>query len=205
MPTEDPAKRIHMTIDPITARIIIAQEPTFKSYLTRDGRLLVALDKALYGCIESARLWNDEISGMLSSFGFTANPKNKCVFNMVVRGSQVILVVYADDLMITSLDKEAVLDIETKLRKAYGQFRITTGKELTYLGCTWDFRSRGVVRIGQSGMIQDLVTSRERNLSERTDSSRGVHTHLLPLTSMSICMSAPPPPQGYCGMRPVKV
>ena len=168
MPTDDPSKRIHMTIDPVTA-----QEPTFKSYLTRDGSLLVALDKALYGCIESARLWNDEISSKLSSLGFSANPRDKCVFNMHVRGCQVTIVVYVDDLMITSLDKKAVLDIETKLRTAYSQFRTTTGKELDYLGCTWDFRSRGVVKIGQSGMTQDLVTSRERTHVDRGGQLKG--------------------------------
>ena len=75
------------------------------------------------------------------------------MFNSIVRGHQVTIVVYVDDLMITSLDQEAVMDIETRLRGAYGQFRTTSGKELTYLGCTWDFRTRGVVKIGQSGMI----------------------------------------------------
>ena len=75
------------------------------------------------------------------------------MFNSVVRGSQVTIVVYVDDLMITSRDREAVMNIESRLRGAYGQFRTTTGEELTYLGCTWDFRTRGVVKIGQSGMI----------------------------------------------------
>ena len=133
----------------------------------------MVLDKALYGCIESARLWNDEISSMLTSLGFIANPRDRCVFNKVVRGSQVTIAVYVDDLMITSLDHDAVLYIETRLRSAYGQFRTTTGKELTYLGCTWDFRSKGVVKIGQAGMIQDLVTSRERTHRERNSELKG--------------------------------
>ena len=173
MPTDDPSKRIHMTIDPVIARIIITKEPSFQAFVTRDGGLLVALDKALYGCIESARLWNDEISSKLSSYGFTANPRDRCVFNSVVRGHQVTIVVYVDDLMITSRDKEAVIDVETRLRGAYGHFRTTTGKELTYLGCTWDSKTRGVVKIGQSGMIQDLVTSRERTHADRKSQLKG--------------------------------
>ena len=44
---------------------------------------------------------------------------------------------------------------------------------LTYLGCTWDFRSRGVVKIGQAGMIQDLVASRERTHKERNSLLKG--------------------------------
>ena len=78
--------------------------------------------------------------------------------------------------MITSMDNDAVRDTETRLRSAYGQFRTTTGKELTYLGCTWDFRTKDVVRIGQAGMIQDLVTSRERTHIERKGELKG-HPH----------------------------
>ena len=125
MPSDDSAKRIHMTIDPVTAQIIFTQDTLFRPYMTRDGGLLVVLDKALYGCIESARLWNDEISNMLISLGFMANPRDRCVFNMVVRGAQVTIVVYVDDLMITSTDRDAVLDIETRLRAAYGRFHTT--------------------------------------------------------------------------------
>ena len=71
MPTDDPSKRIHMMIDPVVAKIIVAQDPSFSTLLTSNGGLLVALDKALYGCIESARLWNDEISSMLGSVART--------------------------------------------------------------------------------------------------------------------------------------
>ena len=173
MPTDDPSKRIHMMIDPVVAKIILARDLSFTTFPTRDGGLLVVLDKALYGCIESARLWNDGISSMLGSYGFSAKPRDRCVFNSVVRGHQVTIVVYVDDLMITSLDQETVMDIETRLRGAYGQFRTTSGKELTYLGCTWDFKTRGVVKIGQSGMIQDLVKLCERTHTDQSGQLKG--------------------------------
>ena len=44
---------------------------------------------------------------------------------------------------------------------------------LTYLGSTWDYRTAGVVKIGQAGMIQDLVTSRERTHEERKSELKG--------------------------------
>ena len=132
----------------------------------------------MYGCIKSARLWNDEISSMLISLGFTANPRDRCIFNKIVRGSQMTIVVYVDDLMITSMDNDAVRDTETRLRSAYGQFRTTTGKELTYLGCTWDFRTKDVVRIGQAGMIQDLVPRREERRAQGAPTLTSCPIHL---------------------------
>ena len=61
MPDNDPNKAIHMSIDSRTATIVVEQDPTFKRYLTKEGGLIVRLDKALYGCIQYARLWNDRV------------------------------------------------------------------------------------------------------------------------------------------------
>lgn len=62
-----------------------------------------------------------------------------------------------DDLIITSVNPANVQRVENEQSKSYGQFRTTKGKELTYLGCTWDFTAPGLLRIRQTGMIQDLV------------------------------------------------
>jgi Reverse transcriptase (RNA-dependent DNA polymerase) len=167
MPDDDLNKAIHMSIDSRTAAIVVEQDPTFKRYLTKEGGLIVRLDKALYGCIQSARLWNDEITRTLVGLGFEPNPRDRCVFNAMENGVQTTIVVYVDDLMVTSVNEENIHRVDSELRNSYGQFRTTEGKELTYLGCTWDYTSPGLVHIRQTGMIQDLVMSRERTHAER--------------------------------------
>ena len=57
--------------------------------------------------------------------------------------------------------------MEQILLKTYGQFRTCTDQILAYLGCMWDYTEPGFVKISQSGMIQDLVTSREEYHTER--------------------------------------
>lgn len=111
------------------------------------------LDKALYGCIESAKLWYNEIAGTLRSNGFTANPRDICVFNKDVKGNQFTILVYVDDLKMTCVDKKAVLDMEQILLRTYGQFRTTQERVLPYLGCMWDYNEPGFVNIMQIGMI----------------------------------------------------
>ena len=73
MPSDDPNRRVHIMIDKEVAKIICEEDPTFIKFLRPDGRLLVRLRKALYGCIESAKLWHDEISGTLKTWGFVPN------------------------------------------------------------------------------------------------------------------------------------
>ena len=45
---------------------------------------------------------------------------------------------------------------------------------MSYLGCTWDFSEKYFVKVSQTGMIQDLVVSRERTHAERGTKLTGV-------------------------------
>ena len=42
---------------------------------------MVKLDKALYGCVESARLWYDHLRKTLEAMGFQAHLHDICTFN----------------------------------------------------------------------------------------------------------------------------
>ena len=173
MPMDKPDKILHMFIEKNVANEIIRQDKTFAPFQRHDGSLLVRLDKALYGCIESAKLWYTEIAGTLARNGFTANPRDICVFNKMVRGKQLTIVVYVDDLKMTSADKKAVFEMEQILLETSGQFRTSHAKILPYLGCTWDYTTPGSVKVSQTGMIQDLITAREKTHTDRGSTLTG--------------------------------
>lgn len=82
------------------------------------------LDKALYGCIESARLFYDNISKVLLDFGFEKNPYDHCVFNRYFTGKQCTVVIYVDDLKISCVDKEAVAAVIKELQRVYGTVNV---------------------------------------------------------------------------------
>ena len=48
--------------------------------------LYVQLDKALYGCVQSALLWYELYSETLESMGFVLNPYDFCVANATING-----------------------------------------------------------------------------------------------------------------------
>ena len=96
MPTDIPDKILHMFIAKDVTDEIIRQDNKFAPYRRPDGGLLVKLNRALYGCIESAKFWHKEIAGTLENNRFTA--RRVCVFNKDVAGKQFTILVYADDL-----------------------------------------------------------------------------------------------------------
>ena len=70
-----------MRITKEVTSILTEIEPAFKPFTANDGTLVVELDKALYGCIESALLWYQELVSFLSFTGFTPNLYDICVLN----------------------------------------------------------------------------------------------------------------------------
>ena len=72
-------EEVLMHINPEEAEILILLKPEYRDFLREDGSMIVKLNKALYGCIESAKLWYQEISSTLKNNGYIANPKDICV------------------------------------------------------------------------------------------------------------------------------
>ena len=70
-------------------------------------------------------------------------------------GSIDRILVYVDDLFITS-DSEKELDrIAAALRAKYGEVTSHKGREHNYLGIKWDFRTRGQVILTMEGFSDD--------------------------------------------------
>ena len=48
----------------------------------------IQLDKALYGCVQSALLWYESYSSTLKDIGFELNPYDMCVANTNIERKQ---------------------------------------------------------------------------------------------------------------------
>jgi hypothetical protein len=58
------------------------------------------IERALYGLIESAKLWYEEFTGFLKSLGFLPNPFDPCVLNLDYKDETYTLVLYLDDCFV---------------------------------------------------------------------------------------------------------
>ena len=70
---------VRLKLDKILSLILLDLAPHYTSFVSADGCIYVELDKALYGCVESARLWFEDITGKLLNDGFVTNPYDECV------------------------------------------------------------------------------------------------------------------------------
>ena len=100
-------------------QILQEMDPNGIPFVRKNGTLIVKLEKALYGCRQSAKLWYDRLSAYLMSIGFVVNSKDKCVFNKNREGHPITVVIYVDDLLYTSKKTENLECLRDALKKEF--------------------------------------------------------------------------------------
>ena len=161
----DDKEPIHMRINKLEAAILMQLDPSFEIGKMDDGSCIVRLNKALYGLIESAKLWYEHLSGTLISLGFEVNPYEPCVFNIVKNGAQCSICFHVDDLLVTSKDPDNIALVHEGLSAVYGELTMKRGPKLSYLGMTLDFATPGIVKIRQEKFLGDML--RESGITTR--------------------------------------
>jgi histone deacetylase 1/2 len=120
--------------------------------------MIVKLDKALYGCIEFARLWYYTFKDFLEADGFKVNSQDICVFNKGEGENQITIGVYVDDLFISSLNKKLIDDLVLKIIKQYGEeCKFNYGQLHSYLSMIMDFNTIGKVKITMPQYVNDMM------------------------------------------------
>jgi hypothetical protein len=149
--------QVYMELDSTMVSLLIDIDPLYKTYVRPNGSIVVLLVKALYGCIESAKLWFDLISSFLKDNGFKSNPIDPCVLNKTVHGSQCTVLLYVDDLFISCVDSKAIDDLESLLKTRFQEITVKSGTIVSYLGMTFDFSTFGQATVTMEGFISDLL------------------------------------------------
>ena len=80
--------RVRVRLNQLQSALLVSLDPTYGEFVCQDGTIVVELEKAMYGCIESAQLWYDTLKETLVNIGFKANREDPCVFNLVKDGTQ---------------------------------------------------------------------------------------------------------------------
>lgn len=150
--------RTFMILDKRDSEVMIKIDPSYREYITKKGTTLVRLKKALYGCKESGLLWYETLSDFLKSTGYVPNPYDKCVMNLIRDGIQTTVVIYVDDLFITSKDITQMETLLNALRARFKELSINRGKVHSYLGMRFCFED-AAVDIDMHGYEVDVLTT----------------------------------------------
>jgi hypothetical protein len=115
------------------------------NYLNEKGDLLVKLKKALYGCVQSSKLWYLTLKKVFEEDGFTCSTNDPCVFVKRVGDVLVIVSVYVDDIILQSDHEEAINEVINLLKVKFHEIKVNRGKKHQYLGMLFDFIWRRMV------------------------------------------------------------
>jgi len=160
-----------MRLDKEITRRVVRLRPIFKKFVNPNGTLIVRLNKALYGCIESAKLWYDNLCTTFQSMGFIPNPYDPCVFNRMYKDKQCTACVHVDDIKITCADPMGVEDTVEGLTNRYNTITVKRGLIHSYLGMTFDYTIPGKVRITMSKYVTDILAKYQVTGSAATPAS----------------------------------
>ena len=127
--------------------------------------LYVQLKKALYGCVKSALLWYELFSNTLKEMGFTLNPYDPCVANMMTEGAQCTIAWFVDDNKITHVSKAVVSWVIEQIEAQFGKMTVTRGRKHVFLGMEIDFLGDGRLSIGMQEYVKDAIAEFQENVS----------------------------------------
>ena len=186
---DDPSKLVFMRIQPDIATLIYKLDPQFAQFRAHDGSLVVELDQALYGCIQSALLWHTELSTFLRTLGLVPNDTDPCVYNRTVSNIQITVAVYVDDLIITCSRNTFIDELTSALRSKYKEIKVVEGLIHNYLGMVLDFSQAPLVANNQTGMIEDIINTPLIALNHNAAKTSTTYTAAPPKSPAASCLS----------------
>jgi hypothetical protein len=158
----DIKEEIYMEIEPKLSTILCDMYPNQYNQYLYNGKIYVRLLKALYGCIESAKLFNDNLRSAMEANGFISNPYDICVMNKMSNGYQVTILFHVDDVKISSSSHQNVVDVVSYLKSVYKKIEvhdecINNDFSIDYLGMKFIYNSEGVT-IDMKDMVKDIIS-----------------------------------------------
>ena len=156
---------IFVKLEGAMALLLVKMDPIkYEPFLTYEHDkpvLYVKLLKALYGTLQAALLFWENLSGLLvDELGFTANPYDPCVVNKIINGKQCTALWHVDDIKMSHVEQDVLESIITKLSDRYGQdapLTVQRGPIHKYLGMTIDYSEDGKVKFIMDDYVKGIL------------------------------------------------
>ena len=89
------------------------------SFIQDDSNIVCRLKKSLYGLKQAPRAWYAKMDNFLLATGFSRCHSDNTVYTKRVDGQLIILVLYVDDLILTSSDPKLINHVKSSLKKKF--------------------------------------------------------------------------------------
>jgi hypothetical protein len=156
---------IHVRLEGPMAELLTRVDPDkYRTYMCEEhGKqvLYVKLEKALYGTLQAAILFWENLTGyLIGELGFTLNPYDSCVANKVIDGDQCTIIWHVDDLKLSHTKQHVLENIAAALNSKYGKedpLVIHRGTVHDYLGMTIDYSEDGKVKFMMTDYVDGIL------------------------------------------------
>jgi hypothetical protein len=151
------SEEVYMVLDRDLAEKAADIMPELKEFVGTDGRLVVRVDKAMYGLIQSAKLWYNELTSFLMSHGFKKCISDECILvKHMPNGEYITVVLYVDDILVMGKNKEDRHCVKDILEDKYKKITSEEGQRFTYLGMTIIKRQDGF-QVCMKAYVEDIL------------------------------------------------
>ena len=149
-----------MMLDPTLSTLLEQLDPSVKASKDSHGKLYVKLKRALYGCVQSAKLWYDKLKAVLIADGFTPNDYDGCLFNKATdEGKQITVAFHVDDLLVTCQLDSAIDDLIRHLQDNFKEISVVRGSKHSYLAMNIEVDDQGI-HLDMIGYIDKCLEGR---------------------------------------------
>eukprot|EP00253_Pinus_taeda_P002442 PITA_02442 len=124
---------------------IYMEQPT--GFIKTDSSLVCRLKKSLYGLKQAPRAWYAKMDSFVLETGFSRCHLDNIVYTNKVDKSLIILVLYVDDLILTSSDPNLINHVKSSLKK---KFEMTDLGHLHYFLGLQVLQSKKGISLSQS-------------------------------------------------------
>ncbi|KAL0279164.1 UNVERIFIED_CONTAM: hypothetical protein PYX00_000774 [Menopon gallinae] len=121
----------------------------------RSGNKVCLLKKSLYGLRQAGRNWHRVLNSVLTSFGARPTKSDPCLYSIQKENRSGLIIVYVDDILVISRDKDMISFIKSKLSDRFDVRELGIVKNC--LGIEFSIDEDKII-LQQRGYIRELLT-----------------------------------------------
>ncbi len=172
----DEAEEVFLQLDHQMTDMVIKHMPEFKEYQGEYGTMVVKVDRAMYGLLQSPKLWYNELTSHLTKHGFKICKSDECILYKKHEGKDITLILHVDDILILSEVTSMCNWVKDILVQKHEKVTHNEGNKMCYLGMTLRKSDVGYEILMKSyieeiigfygGTIKDTINPAKMNLFE---------------------------------------
>ena len=117
---------------------------------------VVKLKKSIYGLKQVSQQWNLKFDGIIRKFGFIKIQKDNCMYFKSKGGQFIILVLYGDDILLASDDKNMLHETKNFLSSHFDMKDLGEASYVLHIEKNRD-RTKGVLGLSQKVFIEKML------------------------------------------------